>query len=117
MRARTEQEYLLHKQLCRQLQRGEIDRREFLSRSLVAGLGVAGVSVAANFGARSAFGARPLTPTFYQWLVDLHPSIPQVNAAFPGIDYQIAPVEGFGIERFVAEAKNGESTWGTCMSA
>ena len=30
---------------------------------------------------------------------------------FPGINYQIAPVEGFGIERFVAEAKNGESTW------
>jgi hypothetical protein len=29
----------------------------------------------------------------------------------PGINYQIAPVEGFGIERFVAEAKNGQSSW------
>ena len=34
-----------------------------------------------------------------------------MNAKFPGINYQIAPVEGFGIERFVAEAKNKESTW------
>ncbi|MEM7275536.1 MAG: hypothetical protein AAF547_20840, partial [Actinomycetota bacterium] len=34
-----------------------------------------------------------------------------MNEEFPGINYQIAPVEGFGIERFVAEAKNGESTW------
>ena len=29
----------------------------------------------------------------------------------PGINYQIAPVEGFGIERFVAEAKDKQSTW------
>ena len=34
-----------------------------------------------------------------------------MNGQFPGINYQIAPVEGFGIERFVAEAKNKESTW------
>jgi ABC-type glycerol-3-phosphate transport system substrate-binding protein len=111
MRGRTEQEYLLHEQLRQQLRRGEIDRREFLSRTLVASLGIAGVSAAANFGARTAHAARPFTPTFYQWIEDLHPSIPQVNAKFPGLNYQIAPVEGFGIERFVAEAKNSESTW------
>ena len=108
---RKEQEYLLQQTSRRQLLRGDIDRREFLSRSLVAGLGLAGVGVAANFGVGSARAARPLTPTFYQWIEDLHPSIPEVNANFPGINYQIAPVEGFGIERFVAEAKNGESTW------
>jgi multiple sugar transport system substrate-binding protein len=34
-----------------------------------------------------------------------------VNAQFPGINYQIAPVQGFGIERFVAESKNKDSTW------
>jgi ABC-type glycerol-3-phosphate transport system substrate-binding protein len=111
MRGRTDQEYLLHEQLRQQLRRGEIDRREFLSRTLVASLGIAGVGVAANFGARPAHAARPFTPTFYQWIEDLHPSIPQVNAKFPGLNYQIAPVEGFGIERFVAEAKNSESTW------
>ena len=94
-----------------QMLRGEIDRREFLERSLVAGLGMAGVGVAAKFGIGTAFADRPLTPTFYQWIEDLHPGIPQVNARFPGLNYQIAPVEGFGIERFVAEAKKGESTW------
>ncbi len=25
---------------------------------------------------------RPLTPTFYQWIHDLHPSIPKVNEKF-----------------------------------
>ncbi len=94
-----------------QMLRGEIDRRELLTRSLAAGLGVAGVSVAAKFGIGTAHADRPLTPTFYQWIEDLHPGIPKVNAQFPGINYQIAPVEGFGIERFVAEAKKGESTW------
>lgn len=113
MSNRKEQELLLQQQWRQQLLRGEITRREFLSRTLLAGLGFAGVSAAANFGFRPAFAqdARPFTPTFYQWIEDLHPSIPQVNASFPDINYQIAPVEGFGIERFVAEAKKGESTW------
>ncbi len=92
--------------------RGNIDRREFLTRSLVTGLGLAGVGAVAKTGIGTAFAQdRPLTPTFYQWIQDLHPSIPAVNAKFPGVNYQIAPVEGFGIERFVAEAKNKESTW------
>ena len=73
---------------------------------------MAGVAAATKVGIGSAFAQdRPLTPTFYQWIEDLHPGIPAVNEKFPGINYQIAPVEGFGIERFVAEAKSGESTW------
>ena len=90
-----------------------IDRREFLTRSLLTGLGAAGVGTVARSGIERAFAAdsRPLTPTFYQWIQDLHPAIPEVNKKFPGINYQIAPVEGFGIERFVAEAKNKQSTW------
>jgi len=58
--------------------------------------------------------ARPLTPTFYQWIVDLHPSLPQVNDAFKStapLNFQIAPVQGFGIDRFVAEARDKSSTW------
>ena len=111
MSQRKELEYLLQQQWREQLLRGEITRREFMSRTLMAGLGLAGVGVAAHFGIKPAQAARPLTPTFYQWIEDLHPSIPQVNEGFPDVNYQIAPVEGFGIERFVAEAKNGESTW------
>ena len=112
MTARRELEYILQQVSRRQLLGGSIDRREFLTRSLVAGLGIAGVGTVAKTGIGSAFAQdRPLTPTFYQWIEDLHPSIPAVNARFPDINYQIAPVEGFGIERFVAEAKNQESTW------
>jgi len=113
MAVRKEQEIILQELWRQRLARGEIDRRQFLSRTLTAGLGMAGVSVAANFGmgSRPAMAQRPLTPTFYQWINDLHPSIPEVNAEFPGLNYQIAPVEGFGIERFVAEARDQESTW------
>jgi len=112
MSVRKEQEYLLQETGLRQLQRGRIDRREFLTRSMLAGLGLAGVGAVAKSSFGTAFAAdRPLTPTFYQWIQDLHPGIPAVNAKFPGINYQIAPVEGFGIERFVAEAKNKQSTW------
>jgi multiple sugar transport system substrate-binding protein len=68
-------------------------------------------AAAATSAPAAAASSRPLTPTFYQWIVDLHPSIPQVNNEFSGLNFQIAPVEGFGIERFVAEGKNQESTW------
>lgn len=54
---------------------------------------------------------RPLTPTFYQWIIDLHPQLTEMNKNAEGVKAEIAPVEGFGIERFVAEAKNKESTW------
>jgi multiple sugar transport system substrate-binding protein len=112
MSGRKEQEYILQEAALRELAQGRIDRREFMTRSLIAGLGLAGVGAVAKSSVTPALAAdRPLTPTFYQWIQDLHPGIPAVNAKFPGINYQIAPVEGFGIERFVAEAKSGTSSW------
>jgi ABC-type glycerol-3-phosphate transport system substrate-binding protein len=112
MTQRKEQEYILQQANRDLLLRGAIDRREFMKRTMMAGLGMAGIATVGKLNMGSAFAAdRPLTPTFYQWIEDLHPAIPQVNAKFPGINYQIAPVEGFGIERFVAEAKNKDSTW------
>ena len=112
MTMRTEREFALQDARRKDLLRGRIDRREFLTRTLVTGLGMAGVGTVAKGAIGPAYAEdRPLTPTFYQWIQDLHPGIPSVNAKFPGINYQIAPVEGFGIERFVAEAKNKQSTW------
>ena len=114
MSERSEHEHLFREAARRELAQGRIDRREFLSRSLVAGLGAAGVGALAKSGIQPAFAAdsRPLTPTFYQWIQDLHPAIvAEVNKRFPGINYQIAPTQGFGIERFVAEAKDKQSTW------
>jgi hypothetical protein len=90
---RQEQEYILRDDARRQLASGRIDRREFITRGLVAGLGLAGVGTVAKSTMGTAFAAdRPLTPTFCQWINDLHPGIPAVNAKFPGINYQIAPV-------------------------
>ena len=122
--ARREEEFLVQRALRAQLIRNRINRRQFMTRMMVAGLGISGLSALASCApapgqpAATAGGSggseasgRVLTPTFYQWIEDLHPSIPEVNAQFGDVNYQIAPVEGFGIERFVAEAKNGESTW------
>jgi ABC-type glycerol-3-phosphate transport system substrate-binding protein len=61
--------------------------------------------------AAASSGTRPLTPTFYQWIVDLHPGIQAVNQSFGELDAQIAPVQGFDVARFVAEGKNQNSTW------
>lgn len=80
---------------------------EASANNVVAG-GTAAQSTSAPAQAKAS---RPLTPTFYQWITDLHPNIPEVNKQFPNLNAQIAPVQGFGIERFVAEGKNKESTW------
>ena len=120
---RREEEVQIQQSLLRSLRSGHINRRQFMTRMMAAGLGVAGVNAAltacaapgaAPAGSGSGAAAptgRVLTPTVYQWIEDLHPSIPMVNERFGEVNYQIAPVEGFGIERFVAEAKNSESSW------
>ncbi|HEY3182730.1 MAG TPA: extracellular solute-binding protein [Gaiellaceae bacterium] len=93
-----------------------ISRDELLKRGAAAGAAVWGVSTL--FGAGTAFGAsqaRPLTPTFYQWIYGLYPDIPKgINKDYAKrhkLDAKIAPVQGFGIDRFVAEAKKKKSTW------
>ena len=122
--------------LYSQLQQGRISRRQFMQALAATGLGAVGVSVLAACGtpaptaapaaaptaapaaaataAPAAAAERPLTPTFYQWIEDLHPAIKgTVNPKFPGLNYQIAPTQGFDVARFIAEAKAGESTWDT----
>lgn len=113
-----------------QFQQGRISRRQFMTALAATGLGAVGVSVLAACGtpapaaaptaapvaaataAPAAAAERPLTPTLYQWIQDLHPAIVStVNPKFPGLNYQIAPVAGFDVARFIAEAKAGESTW------
>ena len=96
-------------------------RGEMLRRA--AALGIAVPSLPALLAAcggddapvGTAEGERPLTPTFYQWIINLHPGIegsvnPEFSRETP-LDSKVAPVEGFGIERFVAEARDKSSTW------
>ena len=101
--------------LAEELESG-ITRADVLKRGAAAGVGIAGVS--ALFGPGTALAgmeARSLTPTFYQWIYDNYPVIPKnVNKDYAKthkLDAKIAPVAGFGIERFVAEAKKKKSTW------
>ena len=123
--------------LLQAFREGRISRRDFMKATLGLGLALGGTSVLAACGApaaapttapaaaattapaaaattapAAAADERPLTPSFYQWIEDLHPAIKgTVNPKFPDLNYQIAPVEGYDVTRFMAEAKQGESTW------
>jgi multiple sugar transport system substrate-binding protein len=100
--------------LLAQLRSGKITRRQFMIDMIAAGLAVGGMSALRATAPQVAMAQeRLLTPTFYQWIVDLHPGIKdEVNPNFPGgVNFQIAPVAGFDVARFVAEAKSGQSTW------
>ncbi|HZQ08505.1 MAG TPA: hypothetical protein VFD70_18130 [Anaerolineae bacterium] len=131
----SDQELEIQEVLAQALREGRISRRQFMAGALAAaGAGVlaacaapavaptAAPATAAPSAATSApaaptmasgsAGARALTPTFYQWIIDLHPAVKtDVNPQFPGVNFQIAPVQGFDVARFVAEAKQQQSTW------
>ncbi|MEO8396961.1 MAG: twin-arginine translocation signal domain-containing protein, partial [Chloroflexota bacterium] len=113
---KNEQEQGIKSQLLNQLKSGQISRRQFMQMTAIAGLGLSGISA---LGAIPAWAqdTRPLTPTIYQWMINLHPGIPDVNTAFGDVNQQIAPVAGFDTSRFVAEAKSGMSTWDLYLGA
>ena len=93
---------------------GRLSREELLRRGAAVGLAAPTLSFLLGAGAASA-ASRPLTPTFYQWIYNNYPDIPgKVNKDYSKkhkLDAKIAPVQGFGIERFLAEAKQKKSTW------
>jgi ABC-type glycerol-3-phosphate transport system substrate-binding protein len=106
---------VLEELLAEELEQG-VTRADVLKRGAAAGAGIYGLS--ALFGAGTALAgmeARALTPTFYQWIYGLYPDIPKaINKDYAKkhkLDAKIAPVQGFGIDRFVAEAKKKKSTW------
>ena len=110
--------------LYRELIEGRISRREFISKTLAIGLGAAGVSVLSSCApaaatptaapaatAAAAVEVSKLTPTFYQWIIDLHPAIKnEINPGF-GIETLIAPVEGADTAAFIVSAKNKQSNY------
>jgi ABC-type glycerol-3-phosphate transport system substrate-binding protein len=93
---------------------GRFTREELLKRGAAIGLAAPTLSFLLDAGVASAAG-RPLTPTFYQWIYNNYPAIPgKVNKTYAKshpLDAKIAPTQGFGIERFLAEAKQKKSTW------
>jgi ABC-type glycerol-3-phosphate transport system substrate-binding protein len=111
-----EQKHIVENTLSDAVALGQISRRQFIQGMMAVGLGMSGAAILAACGpfAPAAPGdasTRGLTPTFYQWIIDLHPGVPDVNKQFAGLNFQIAPVAGFDVARFVAEGKNKQSTW------
>jgi ABC-type glycerol-3-phosphate transport system substrate-binding protein len=107
----SEQQVILENAIRREFEQGRLSRRQFLQLMVSASLGMAGIGVLGAPAMRALAQDRGLTPTFYQWIIDLHPSLKDVNATFEGLNFQIAPVQGFDVARFIAEGKNQESTW------
>lgn len=108
---KNEREFLVVDKLLQQMKAGKLSRREFMQAALMSGLGAAGISALGAIPAFAQDDGRPLTPTFYQWILDLHPSVPAITEEFGDVNLQVAPVSGFDVTRFVAEAANEESTW------
>lgn len=100
---------------------GRIDRRELVKRAAALGLSAPVIAALGQETVRGALAAEEgnLNVTYYQWIVDLHSPLQQVNEDFATtleeqgmtLNAEVAPVEGFGFQRFLAESQNETSTW------
>ncbi len=96
---------------------GKSSRRDVLKRA--AALGIAAPVAASLANIAHVAGVKAATEgtlnvTYYDWIVNLHPSISQANEAFSAtfpLNAEVAPSQGFGIDRFIAEARDQTSTW------
>jgi len=101
---------------------GRINRRELLQRAAALGLSAPVIAALAQETVRGALASEDgtLSVTYYDWILNLHSPLTQVNddfnKTFP-LKAEVAPTQGFGIERFVAEAKDGNSTWDLYIGA
>lgn len=90
---------------------GRLTRREVIQRGTALGLGAMVLGALTQESLRGAMAQdRDPIATFYSWMTDLHPDLYAV-AEDVGMKIEVAPTEGFGFERFVAEAKEQKSTW------
>jgi ABC-type glycerol-3-phosphate transport system substrate-binding protein len=95
---------------------GRIDRRTLLGRAAALGLSVPVAGALAQETMRPALAKDEgtLEVTYYDWILDFHPSVEDVNADFSAqapIVAEVAPTQNFGLERFLAEAAEQSSTW------
>jgi len=91
---------------------GKISRRDVLVRGAALGLSAPVLAALAQETIRGTLAAEEGKPTatFYDWMTSLHPAFFDVGDA-TGVKVEIAPVENFGNDRFVAEANDQTSTW------
>lgn len=99
---------------------GRIDRRSLLTRAAALGLSAPVISALANETARTAMAGNEgnLEITYYNWMLSLHSPITVINTefneSFP-LTAEVAPTENFGIDRFLTEAAEKNSTWDMYM--
>lgn len=95
---------------------GRIDRRTLMRRAAALGISAPVAAALARASAMPALAAEEgtLEITYYDWILQLHSPVEDVNADFQGtfpLSAEVAPTQGFGIDRFVAEARDQMSTW------
>lgn len=95
---------------------GRIDRRTLMRRAAALGISAPVAAALARATAMPALAAEDgtLEITYYDWILQLHSPIEAINTDFQGsypLNAEVAPTQGFGIDRFVAEARDQMSTW------
>jgi ABC-type glycerol-3-phosphate transport system substrate-binding protein len=102
---------------------GRCSRRDVIKRATALGLSagvIASLAQVAHIASVTAQTEGTLSVTYYDWIINLHPAVTMVdedfNETFP-LDAQVAPTQGFGIERFVQEARDETSTWDLYIGA
>ena len=78
-----------------------MSRRAFVQRAAAAGVGLSALGALMASCAGDDGPDRPLTPAFYDWILSLFPTQAVSDSWDQEVNVQTAPVEGFGIERFV----------------
>ncbi|MEA2515786.1 MAG: multiple sugar transport system substrate-binding protein [Thermomicrobiales bacterium] len=110
------------RELWRDALTGKISRRDVMRRGLALGLSAPVLAALAQETVRGALAATEgtLSVTYYQWIVQNHPTLERdfnpeftktLEAQGMKLNAEVAPVEGFGFERFLAEAQKQDSTW------
>ena len=105
------------KQLFFEAMTGKIDRREIFKRAAALGIAAPAAAALVNMASvtpAAAIEEGTLTITYYDWILNLLPAVSifneDFNNTFP-LSSEVAPSQGFGIDRFIAEARDGTSTW------
>ena len=101
------------KQLFFEAMTGKIDRREIFKRAAALGIAAPAAAALVNMASvtpAAAIEEGTLTITYYDWILNLLPAVSifneDFNNTFP-LSSEVAPSQGFGIDRFIAEARDG----------
>ena len=95
---------------------GRMDRRAILRRAAALGVSLPVAAALAQESIRGALAGEEgtLDVTYYDWILNLHPTLNTINEEFGAetpLNAQVAPTAGFGIDTFIEEARDQTSTY------